>query len=219
MRIYPLLFLFLPLFAHAQYSTYVGLNFTPLIIRTAEFHYEKRVSEHISLEGRTGIRLQNRDTADLDLLMPALKSYIGTHNFATFVAAGARFYNWDQWDYPYIAIHVIGTYYNEENVLRDYINPASYILSKTSGMRFGLSGTMGMVLNLPWRFKLDLAGQMTLHRPRTVRGTDPYNYFLAGMGYNTYATSFEIPPLLFQPVVTLKYDLSQNKRDQLHNQD
>jgi len=209
----------LPLTSFAQYSTYVGLNFTPLIIKTYEAHLEKRVTKSASLEVGTGFRLQNRELNG-ELILPAMKSYVAKRNFGAFVTVGGRIYNWDKYEYPYFGLHLIASYYNEDIVFaRADSAGVVYDIRPSKGVSFGVSGVLGMVLNLPGRFKLDIAGQMTYHKVRDRAKDAPPNYYLAGMGYNTYATSFEIPSLLFQPVVTLKYDIVKNRRDELRKQE
>lgn len=210
-----LIALCVPQLVFCQYSRYVGINFTPTVLKTYEFRYEQRIRPGISLEGGIATRIQNRELGK-DLLVGAFEPYVAKHNFGIGAAAGVRLYNWDEYEYPYWNVMLTTAYFNEGIVIEDTLG-APISVDKQQGMRLGLTSTLGMVLNLPGQFKLDVGIQAGYTPPRKA---PPLNYYLPAFGYNTYGGALlAIPGLHLQPVLTLKYDLVRDKHDEIKKQE
>ena len=206
----------IPLLACSQGNTYIGLNFSPLIVNALDVRFESQLSPNFSLQLSSGFRYQNRDNGE----PPGtglLQGYSGLRNLGLHLAVGGRFFNRTEWEYPYIAFDVIGAYYKEKIVPLNTTPPAPQSRN-VSGLKLGGSLTIGFMIKVAERFYLDLGMQMGYSPPRPK--SDVLAYYLPGMGYSTFGFGrVGVDGGHFQPIIGLKYVLSRDKRERIREMD
>ena len=200
------------LLAVGQGNIHLGLNASPLIINTIDLQTELQISSNFALQIGLGGRYQNRKEPD-----PAgsgfLSEYVAARNHGAFLSVGGRIFNFSEWDYPYFALDVVGSYFNEEILLPNSPAPNPQT-RKVQGLKLGVAATMGFMIRLSDRYYLDLGMKMGYSPPRPKE--DVLAYYLTGMGFSTFGLGrLGVDGGHFQPVVTLKYNLIKGKRQRI----
>ncbi|MEL6671946.1 MAG: DUF3575 domain-containing protein [Bacteroidota bacterium] len=198
--------------AYSQGDIHIGLQLSPLLIRTVDLHVEQQLTSFFSWEGGLGFRqqtLQNGEPARFAFI----ENYIQPRNQSAFLRVGGRFYNQIDWDYPYIAVNLTGSYFSEE------INPTQGTTGPTRevrGWQWGMSTTIGFVIRVSERWHLDLGMQMGYANPRPK--DDVLAYYTPGLGYSSFGLGrIGVDGGHFQPVICLKYNVVQDKRKKIRD--
>lgn len=196
-----------------QVRTDLGVNLTPLLLNNLDLQAEWQFTPSFSLVANTGLRYQ---TLSLDQAAPieALGEYVHPRNFGTYFAVSGRWFNHEvnEYHYPFIQVGLVGSYYEETILYRHQAGQTERV--EASGLRLGLTTTIGFVIRVSQRIHMDLAMQMGYTKPRE----DLLNYYMPGMGYTSYGIdAISVKGAHFQPRVVLKYNILQTKRQRIRN--
>jgi hypothetical protein len=197
----------------AQVRTDIGINLTPLLLNNLDLQAEWQFTESFSLVANTGLRYQTLNP-EAEAPIRVLGEYVHPSNFGTYFAVGGRWFNHEvnEYQYPFIQVGLVGSYYEEDIFTR--AADGNLTQRNASGVRLGLSTTIGFVIRITQRAHLDLAMQMAFTKARE----DLLNYYMPGMGYTTYGLdAISIKGAHFQPRVVFKYNIRQTKRQRIHN--
>ena len=214
---YMRLVVFFPLWVYSllaigQGNVHLGLNASPLIINTIDLQTEIQMNSSFALQIGAGFRYQNRREVD-----PSgagfLTEYMAVRNLGSFLSIGGRIFNANEWDYPYLSLDLVGSYFNEEIRLPNNPGPNPQT-RKVNGFKLGAKLTMGFMIRLSERYYLDLGMQMGYSPSRPKE--DVLAYYLTGLGFSTFGLGrIGVDGGHFQPVVTLKYNLVKGKRQRI----
>jgi hypothetical protein len=208
----------MPLFAYPQHrptyqkNLFLGINLMPLLLNTLDVRIEPRISRYLSLQFGSGFRYQNIEGKNKSTFN-ILENYVGLKNFALFATAGARVYDDSAWEYPYFAVDLSGAYYRDKRPINFDVNGMARDTLSTKGFSLGISGTLGFVIRVSKRTKMDLAIQAGYSPFRE----DIRTYYLPTMGFSTFGNIDRLSAkgLMVQPIITMKYDLVKDKRDRI----
>ncbi len=208
-RLSLLAFIVIPLLTVAQKKSYLGINVTPIIINTLDIRYERQLNRFFALQIGGGVRMQNRDSSTIPPF-GFLKDYVELHNYGAYLSAGGRLFDRNSTEYPYVALDLIGSYY-DEHIQGDDGNGGVTIWD-ADGFKMGGTVTVGFVTELFKRVHMDVALQFGYAPPRE----DLNAYYLPGFGYSTYGLGIiGVKGGHLQPIVNLKYDLFKDRRQRL----
>jgi len=193
----------------SQRNIYLGVNLSPLLLNTLDIRFEYQTSNFFAIQLATGLRVQNRELEEVPRLAP-LKDYIQPENKAIFLSIGARLTGPRVNNYPYIAVDITHVHYWEEVIPR--IQGGKPPIRTVNDTNLGATFTIGIVNRIYDRLELDAGIQFGFAPPRS----DLLAYYYPGMGYTTFGFSrYGIEGGHFQPILTLKYNLIKNRRQQL----
>lgn len=199
----------IPVVVVAQKKSYLGINVTPLIINTLDIRYEHQIGRNFAFQAGAGARLQNRDSSGIPPF-GFLKNFVEMHNYGAYLSVGGRIFDRNSTEYPYLALDVIGTYF-DETIQGDDGNGGIAIWD-ANGVKMGGSITVGFVTELLSRVHMDVALQFGYTPPRK----DLNAYYLPGFGYSTYGLGIiGVKGGHLQPIVNLKYDLFKDPRQRI----
>jgi hypothetical protein len=174
-----------------------------------DIRYERQMAKSFALQAGAGVRLQNRDSS---IIPPFgfLKNYVEVHNYGAYLSAGGRIFDRNSTEYPYLALDVIGAYY-DERIQSDDGNGGVSIWD-ADGVKVGGTLTIGFVTEILSRVHMDVALQFGYTPPRK----DINAYYLPGFGYSTYGLGIiGVKGGHLQPIVNLKYDLFKDPRQRI----
>ncbi|MEL6649486.1 MAG: hypothetical protein AAFQ87_01650 [Bacteroidota bacterium] len=204
----------IPLYLWAQERTFVGLNLAPLLINTVDIQAERQLSPVFNLQLAAGFRVQRvglENTPRVSLL----QNYINVANDGLFLSVGGRLFNdsANPYEYPYIALNLNTNWYRDRVYQDQLPNPA---IESYQGWKLGGTFTLGFVIYVMKRVYVDLGLQLAYSPMRE----DMLSYYLGGMGYTTFgANRFSLEGAHFQPVITLKYEIVQDRRARLREKE
>lgn len=186
-----------------QQRSYIGINVPSLLVSTLDVRTEHSLNERFALQGAFAVRTQGKEPNETPQIAP-LKDYIQIKNRAMSLSLGARIFDRQFSEYPYIALDISGVYYNETIIPR---NKSKAI--DVSDVKWGGTLTIGMVTELFERVHLDLGLQFGYSKPRN----DLLAYYLPGLGYTSFGFGrYGIEGGHFQPVANIKYNLTKDRR-------
>ncbi|MFK7922965.1 MAG: hypothetical protein AB8H47_13460 [Bacteroidia bacterium] len=208
------LLLLLPLRLWAQERTFVGINLAPLLINTFDFRAERQLSPVFNLQLAAGFRHQKVEQENSPRVA-LLKDYIDESNDGAFLSIGGRIFNdsANPYEFPYIALNLNANWYRDRVLDRSLPTPTTV---QYDGWKLGGTFTLGFVIYIMDRLYVDLGLQIGYSPMRA----DLLSYYLGGMGYTTFGSNrFSLEGAHFQPVITLKYEIVQDKRARLRDQE
>lgn len=186
----------------AQKKSWISLDLAPSLMGTYSLKYEKQLSHISSVEVGGGFRYQSIDTGQTASIR-SLQRFRGLSNKAQFITLGIRFFEDNLYEHPYLSAHFAAVHY-KETVLTEAI-----VFEEVSGFNIGISMSLGVDFKLSDRLRIDLAFQGSYSPPREI----PLNYYLPGIGYNTFSLNLiAVPGLHIQPVLAIRYQLKKDKR-------
>ncbi|RMG62499.1 MAG: hypothetical protein D6722_18415 [Bacteroidetes bacterium] len=201
----------------AQSRTYLGVNVSPLILNTLEVRADVEVSPGFALQSSLGVRFQRRPD-EQPAFLDALTPFSNRHNYGAFLAVGGRFINPadNRYDFPFVAIDLIGFYADDEYLLADQGSGSPPEAVRDQRLSLGAMVTMGFVVYVTKRWRADLGLQMGYTPPPP----DRVEYFYPGLGFSTYGRGIiGLRGGHIQPLISLKYNLIQDKRQRIHSMD
>ncbi|TAE50867.1 MAG: hypothetical protein EAZ89_11190 [Bacteroidetes bacterium] len=207
--------LLFPFLIHAQVRTHLGVNLTSLPLQTLDLRADFELAKNFALQIGSGFRYQQH-SVDQPPRLSVLNNYIQLKNTSAFLSVGGRIFNRiGLYDYPYMSFDVTGVYFDESIKTYDDVSN-SIIPMEVSGFRLGASATLGFVIRITPRLFTDLGLQFGYAKPRE----ELVSYFFPGMGYSTYGYGIlGVRGGHINPVVSLKYNIVQDRRQRLHQRD
>jgi hypothetical protein len=206
--------LLLPMCLLAQRRTHLGFNLAPLLINTVDLRLEQQLFPTFSLQLAAGLRYQKVGESNSPRVS-LLHDYIHVRDFGAFFSIGGRIFNStaNEYEFPYVSFDLTSAYFKDVfSNHPDFNEP----LSTFQGWKLGGSVSLGFVIKLGERFYTDLGLQLGYSPMRQYS----QSYYLGGLGYTTFGPNrFSFEGAHFQPIVTLKYVILQDKRDRIHEQD
>lgn len=202
--------LLLPFLMWGQRDIYIGINVAPILVNTLDIRFEYPTTPFLALEGGIGFRAQGREIDETPRIAP-LKDYIQPKNRATFLSLGARVFNAQTGNYPYISVNFSMIRYTEEIWPRN-TTPTQPI--EVQDNVWATTLTIGLVSSLGPRWDLDLGIQFGYSPPRE----NLLAYYYPGAGYTSFGFGkWGVEGGHFQPIVTFKYNLVKNRRYRIRN--
>lgn len=197
----------LPAALFSQKKGFLKINTAALAMGTYEIGFEKHLGSISALDVGFGFRSQRLDSGQTPAIQ-ALGRFRGQRNLGLSGTVGIRFFEDNQYEHPFVAIHLVGAYYDET------VTTVDEEVMDFSGFRLGGTLTLGFSFPIGNRLGLDVAMQMGYAPPR--KRPEPGNYYLPNLGYVVY--DFNILSISgghFQPIFALRYKVQRSSRERI----
>ncbi|WP_409286227.1 DUF3575 domain-containing protein [Pontibacter sp. G13] len=188
----------------AQSHLELGWNVGSLFIGTLDLKSELGVSPGINLRLGMGLRAQSYPIEQV-AQNRIFAFYRQPRNLGSFISVGFRAWNPtdNPYQYPYLALDVVGIHYRETLLVRPNGQTPAHP-SNIRGWTAGISATLGFVLRLARKWHMDAGIQLGYAPPRE----ELLSYYHPGIGFSTFGSGIiGIKGGHIQPILALRYTL------------